>query len=369
MTKHPVARAEVVGSLLRPESLLAAKRELDSGAGTEERLRRAQDEAVLDAIRLQESVGVDVITDGEMRRATWIVTAEVLDSFEVRPAEHQLYPASVRPRTGGGGPPVVGVVRPVAARSGRHLGDEYDFLREHATVRTKYTLVAPSYHRRFWTEESIGRPYRTCEEFLEAVRDWTAEEIRRLAARGCDYFQLDAPNYGSLCDPQTRQFHHDNGRDVDADLAFDARLDSSVFDGVAGVTRAVHVCRGNLPGGGWHSSGGYAPISGVVFPALDVDVLLLEYDSDRAGDFAPLKDVRSGTTCVLGLVSTKTAQLEDEQLLRDRIREAAGVKPLDELALSTQCGFASVAGDNPTSVDDQRTKLELVARLARDVWA
>ena len=184
-------------------------------------------------------------------------------------------------------------------------------------------------------------------------------------AQGCDYIQLDAPNYGSLCDPATRAWHESVGHDLDAEIAFDGALDSSVFEGLDGtVTRAIHICRGNQSGGTWHSSGGYGALSGVLFPALDVDVALLEYDSDRAGDFGPLAELKSGQTAVLGLLTTKTPDHERRDAVEARIAEAAEHKPLGELALSTQCGFAS-STNAPMGVDDERAKLALVGEIAR----
>jgi 5-methyltetrahydropteroyltriglutamate--homocysteine methyltransferase len=229
-------------------------------------------------------------------------------------------------------------------------------------------MAAPSYHRRYWSPEHSARAYRDSEEFLTEIRDYQREVVRDLAALGCDYIQLDAPNYGSLCDPDTRARMMADGRDPGAELAFDADLDNSLFDGVAGVTTALHICRGNGPGGAWHSSGGYGAISAELFPELAFDRLLLEYDSDRAGTFGPLGDVRPGTVVVLGLLTTKDGQLEDAAAVEARVREAARVRPLEELALSTQCGFASVPGSNPVSPQQQGAKLELVATLARRIW-
>jgi 5-methyltetrahydropteroyltriglutamate--homocysteine methyltransferase len=256
------------------------------------------------------------------------------------------------------------VVRPIGERRG--LAGEYAFLAANARARTKYCLPAPSYHRRFWYPEHSASAYPSVEEFLVAIRDFERRVIGELAELGCDYVQLDAPNYGSLCDAGYRERLLDLGHDLEAELAFDTSLDSSVFEGFAG-TRALHVCRGNAAGR-WHSSGGYGVIADQLFPALDVDVVLLEYDSDRAGDFQPLASVRPGTVAVLGLVTTKTGALEDERGLRARAEEASRVKPLDELAISPQCGFASVAIGNPVTPGEQRAKLELVARVARAVW-
>ena len=246
--------------------------------------------------------------------------------------------------------------------------DGYEFLAQHARTRTKFTMPAPSYHRRYWSQEHSRAAYDSAEEYLTEVRDWLREHVDRLLALGCDYIQLDAPNYGSLCDPDTRARMAVEGRDPQAELAFDVALDNSLFDGLTGITTALHICRGNGPRGMWHSAGGYAAISGAMFPRLNFSRLLLEYDSDRAGDFEPLNDVRDGTTVVLGLLTTNTDDLDDEDAVLARISEATRLKPLEELALSTQCGFASAPPANPVTPAGQRAKLEMVARIARRVW-
>ncbi len=359
-----VPRAETVGSLLRPPELLAARRGLAEGTVAPERVRDLEDAAVLDAIRLQEAAGLDVITDGEMRRGGWSATTEALDGFEPRAGGPGLIwqGEGQEVRQGPGYPTVV---RAVSRR--RSLAGEYAFLARHAQARTKFCLPAPSYHRRFWYPEHSAAAYPTCEQFLVAVRDLLREEVARLVELGCDYVQLDAPNYGTLCDVENRRLMEARGHDLDAELAYDVEFDNSLFEGVTGVTRALHVCRGNAAGR-WHSSGGYGTIADQLFPRLDVDVLLLEYDSDRAGDFEPLRCVRPGTIAVLGLLTTKTGALEDERAVEARIADAGRVKPLAELALSPQCGFASVAVGNPVTPDEQRAKLELVGRVARRVW-
>ncbi len=361
-----VARAENVGSLLRPLRLLGAMRGARQGTVTAGELRGEQDAAVLEAIALQESAGLDVVTDGEMRREAWALSPFVLDCFDEVEGVRS-YPASMKQATDPGTVLPV-VTRRLALPAGRDLDDGYQFLRANTDRRVKYTLPAPSYHRRYWSDTRSLGGYGSCEEYLNDVRDWIAGAARRLAASGCDYIQLDAPNYGSLCDPEIRSHHRSAGHDLDAQLAFDAALDSSVFEGLPGVTRGIHLCRGNAPGGVWFSSGGYAAIAGRLFPELSVDVMLLEFDTDRAGDFGPLRSVPQGTICVLGLLTTKNAIVEDEDEIIARIRSAAEVKPLGELALSTQCGFASVAGGNPATFRAQRGKLETVTRIASRMW-
>ena len=370
-------RAETVGSLLRDDAVVRAARR--SSPADHDLLG----EAVRDAIRLQEEIGLDVITDGEVRRTAWAQTPRFVDAFAVAGGQAALNwrgategrfgaPAtSALPRSGG----YPSVVRRFAtARRTGDMAAEYSFLARYAQSRTKFTMPAPSYHRRYWSPESSpAAGYSSPEEFLTEVRDYLRSVAHTLIDLGCDYIQLDAPNYGSLCDPDTVAAMRAAGRDPLAELEFDAALDSSLFDGLASaskgsVTSALHVCRGNGPSGAWHSAGGYGAISAQLFPRLTVDRLLLEYDSDRAGGFEPLADARPGSVVVLGLLTTKSPHLEHDSDVLARIEEAARFKPLGELALSTQCGFASVPIANPVTPADQRAKLELVVRVARQVW-
>ena len=368
--RDKATRAETVGSLLRDEAVVrAARRGGPADAAV-------LDDAARDAIGLQEEAGLDVITDGEVRRVAWAQTTRFLDAFASTAGRGALNWRGASDGPSGaadaGGRPAgyPAVVRRIATAP--RLGDmtgEYAFLARYARARTKYTMPAPSYHRRYWSAEHAVGVYDSAEEYLTEVRDFLRSVVDRLISLGCDYIQLDAPNYGSLCDPDTRAAMRAAGRDADAELAFDAELDSSLFDGTSGVTTALHVCRGNGPGGAWHSAGGYGAISAALFPKLAFSRLLLEYDSDRAGGFEPLADVCDGTVVVLGLLTTKSDQLESEDDVTARITEATGYKPLDELALSTQCGFASVPVANPVTPAVQRAKLERVAGLARRIWS
>jgi 5-methyltetrahydropteroyltriglutamate--homocysteine methyltransferase len=379
------ARAETVGSLLRGDAVVRAARRAGPADGA------VLDDAAIDAIKLQEEIGLDVITDGEVRRTAWAQTPRFLDAFAATTGRAALNwrgataTATATATAGAGAGAGAGALdseqgqRPagypaVVSRiaTARRTGDmtaEYAFLARYARTRTKYTMAAPSYHRRYWSDQHSRAVYSSCEEYLLEIRDYLREVAEKLVALGCDYIQLDAPNYGSLCDPDTRVTMTAQGRDLDAELAFDAELDNSLLRGLSGVTGALHVCRGNGPGGAWHSAGGYGAISAALFPKLEFDRLLLEYDCDRAGTFAPLADVREGTVAVLGLLTTKSDKLDDETEVLARIAEASGYKPLDELALSTQCGFASVPIANPVTPRVQRAKLEMVVRLSRRTWS
>lgn len=370
-SRDDATRAETVGSLLRSEDVVWVARR-GSPADT-----AVLDDAAIDAIKLQEEIGLDVITDGEVRRTAWAQTPRFLDCFAATRGHGALnWRGGVVPGAPGalGAQPADGLGYPAVVRrvaDAPRTGDmtaEYAFLARYARARTKFTMAAPSYHRRYWSPEHSAAVYGSCEEYLLEIRDYLREVVGKLVSLGCDYVQLDAPNYGSLCDPDTRAAMTAEGRDPDAELAFDAELDNSLFEGLSGMTSALHICRGNGPGGAWHSAGGYGAISRVLFPRLAFSRLLLEYDSGRAGSFEPLADVRPGTVVVLGLLTTKADDLDDEEDVADRIREAKRFRPLAELALSTQCGFASVPPANPVTPDGQRAKLEMVVRLARRTW-
>jgi 5-methyltetrahydropteroyltriglutamate--homocysteine methyltransferase len=370
-SRRAFPRAETVGSLLRDDAVVRAARRSSPADNA------LLGDSVRDAIRLQEELGLDVITDGEVRRVAWAQTPRFVDAFTSGAGQLALHWRGATegrwgaPPTGNEGRgPFWAVTRRVAtARRTGDMAAEFGFLARFATTRTKFTMPAPSYHRRYWSDQaSPAAGYAAPEEFLTEVRDYLRSVAHHLVDLGCDYIQLDAPSYGSLCDPDTLDALRAAGRDPEADLAFDAELDSSLFDGLAGVTSALHICRGNGPLGAWHSAGGYGAISATAFPRLAVDRLLLEYDTDRAGGFEPLKDARDSTAVVLGLLTTKSPRLEYEADVLARITEASRFKPLDQLALSTQCGFASVPIANPVTPDAQRAKLDLVVRLARQVW-
>jgi len=382
-TRARVARADVVGSLLRPAYLREARQGARAGTVSEADLRAAEDRAVREAISVQESAGLDVITDGELRRQSWVVTIPLreegashapLAGYEFLPAEPgwwslwkepdgrraQVWTAATRPFVTKG----LRVVRDIVA-------EEYAFLKANAHARTKFTIPAPSWHRIFWHPEYSRAVYPTPEDFLRAVAAYLREEVvPKLIALGGDYIQMDAPNYAQWhVDAGNRAAFEAWGHDMTAELTADAEIDNAVFEGVGGVTRAIHICRGNAPGGRWLADGGYERIAGEVFPRLtNYDRLLLEYDTPRAGDFGPLRHVRPETAVVLGLLTTKQGALEDAAAVEARIREATQYISLTRLAVSPQCGFASGEAGNPLTLEQQEAKLRRVAEVARRVW-
>ena len=382
-TRPRVARADVVGSLLRPAYLREARQGARAGTVSEADLRAAEDRAVREAIAVQESAGLDVITDGELRRQSWVVTIPLreegashapLAGYEFLPAEPgwwslwkepdgrraQVWTAATRPFVTKG----LRVVRDIVA-------EEYAFLKANAHARTKFTIPAPSWHRIFWHPEYSRAVYPTPEDFLRAVAAYLREEVvPKLIALGGDYIQMDAPNYAQWhVDAGNRAAFEAWGHDMTAELIADAEIDNTVFEGVGGVTRAIHICRGNAPGGRWLADGGYERIAGEVFPRLtNYDRLLLEYDTPRAGDFGPLRHVRPETAVVLGLLTTKQGALEGAAAVEARIREASQHISLTRLAVSPQCGFASGEAGNPLTLEQQEAKLRRVAEVARRVW-
>jgi 5-methyltetrahydropteroyltriglutamate--homocysteine methyltransferase len=382
-TQMRIARSDVVGSLLRPTYLRETRQGVRDGRVSEAELHAAEDRAVREAIALQESAGLDVITDGEFRRQSWVVTIPLreegtahapLAGYKFLPAEPgwwslwkepdgqraQVWTAATRPFI----TEPLQVVRDIVA-------DEYAFLKANAHCRTKFTIPAPSWHRIFWHPEYSRAAYSTPEDLLHAVVDYLrAEVVAKITALGGDYIQLDAPNYAQWhVDLENRAAFETWGHDMAAELVTDAEIDGAVFEGISGVTRAIHICRGNAPGGRWLANGGYDRIASEVFPRLsNFDRLLLEYDTPRSGDFGPLQHVRPETTVVLGLLTTKQGALEDAGAVEARIRGATQYVPLERLAVSPQCGFASGEAGNPLTHEQQEAKLRCVAEVARRVW-
>ena len=377
-------RADVVGSLLRPEYLREARDVARTGSLGAGELHALEDKAVLEAIALQESVGIQAITDGEFRRTGWIAFIPMVDDplFEAPVSGFEFLHAASGWRglwkTGAGDPADTSALPPEEPFVTRRLqverdivGDEYSFLKANAKARAKYTIPAPSWSRIFWHPEHSTDAYPTSDDFIEDIARLTREHIvDRLVELGCDYIQLDAPNYAQWhIDPGNRAVFEEHGHDMAHELVADAELDNMVFEGLGGVTRAMHMCRGNAPGGMWAATGGYDVISSEVFPRLtNLDRLLLEYDSDRAGSFAPLADVLPHHQVVLGLVTTKDGALENPDDVVARIEEATEHVPLERLAVSPQCGFASGEIARTMTLEEQEAKLRLVGEVARRVW-
>ncbi len=369
-------RADQVGSLLRPPEVLQAHVAFREGKIPLDELRRIEDAAILTALKMEQDVGIDVVTDGEYRRGGW--ASDFNDAVEGYVPGSP--PVTLEWRLGKGEPrpPVTAlgagaayqVVGEKLRRKRRMTAHESSFLKQHAQGPFKVTLPAASYIvARGFKPGITDKAYPTRAALLEDVAAIIKQEIEALIAEGVPYIQIDNPHYPDYVDDNRRRQWSAMGIDPDQALDEDVAADNSCLQGLnrSGVTLAMHICRGNGRSA-WHTSGGYDRIAEKVFGGIDVDRWLLEYDSDRAGTFEPLRFVPRGKTVVLGLVTTKEGALESQDQLLKRIDEASKIVPAENLALSPQCGFASVAEGNLLSWDDQRRKLELVVNTARKAW-
>src|SRR5262245_6024937 len=348
MTLH--YRADHIGSLLRPKKLREAFR---SGVD----LRKAQDEAVRDVVRLQQDCGLQVITDGEFRRVSyWEKFVRLTRGLEVREALFTFHDAADHESK---------FTAPYV--SGRVSRAEPITLDELGFGNNKITMPAPS-TMHFYRFTDWGSAYGNAEHFFSDLGKIYQAEIADLAEAGCRYVQLDEVAVASLCDPAAREKVKSKGGDPDrlVDLYIDA-INQAVKGRPKGMVVGVHVCRGNYKGM-YLSEGGYDSVAERFFGRTGVDHFLLEFDTPRAGGFAPLRFVPKGKGVVLGLVSSKTPLLEEMDLLKERTEEAARYVDMDRLAISPQCGFASTIGGNPVTEADERAKLRLCVDAARAIW-
>jgi len=364
-------RADVVGSLLRPPELVAAREEAAAGRIALWQFKRIEDRAVDAAVALQEGAGLGVLTDGEMRRLSFqSQMTEAVEGFGAWDLDAFLWGDWRGDEETGAHrqerPPELGVVSRL--RRKRHLSvEEFVYLRARATRTPKVTLPSPGLFANFWSPERGGDVYPTLDAYLADVVDILREEVAELARLGAAYVQLDAPHYPLLIDPATRRFYESRGWTVAQWLDMGLELDNAVMQGFPGVTFGFHLCRGNQ-GSRWLVEGGYDPIAAPVFKRIRAQRLFLEYDDTRSGGFEPLREVPEDKVAVLGLVTTKRPRRESADELAARLHEASRYLPLERLALSPQCGFATSVIGNRLSPEDQRHKLEVVCETARRVW-
>jgi methionine synthase II (cobalamin-independent) len=375
-------RADQVGSFLRSDELKQARAAHQQGNLSLEQLREVEDREVLRLLEMQKQVGIDVYSDGEMRRGGWASDfQEAVDGYV--PGEP---PVTMSWHSGSGGGAAtaeaspeqqagIGLVSRVIGeklRQRRRLTEhEASFLTQHAGGPYKMTMPAASYVvTRGYKPGVTDRVYASRADVLRDAAAIISAELRALADEGVPYLQLDNPHYPDYIADDRREEWRSLGVDADRALVEDLAGDNASLGGLdrSRVVVGMHLCRGNGPMGRWHTAGGYERIAEQVFGTLNVDRLLLEYDSERAGGFEPLRFVPAGKLVVLGLITTKSAQLESQDEVLRRIDEASKYVPIDRLALSPQCGFASTLVGNPLSWDDQRRKLELVVDTARKVW-
>ena len=359
-------RAEVVGSLLRPEWLKAAFAKAERGEIGAGELAEFQDRAGMDAIHLQESAGIDVITDGEVRRRAW---------FDPLTASLSGYTTEVSapvPFSAGAGkaadaPPIL----PVPTH---HLGlrhnlplQEVRFVQQHSRTPVKATMPGMTYASVLYVPGQSDTAYPDRDAYMADALRLMRGIVAELVDAGVTYIQLDSPRYTHMVSEEGRANLRRVGLDTETWLGQMIAMDNALMEGFPGVTFAVHLCRGNHRSM-WSVEGGYDAIAEQLFTTLHATRILAEYDSPRAGSFEPLRFVPADKTVVLGLITTKQPELEDADEVKQRIEEASRFMPLDRLALSPQCGFASTLPGNKVTEADQRAKLQLVGSIARDVW-
>jgi 5-methyltetrahydropteroyltriglutamate--homocysteine methyltransferase len=365
----PPFRADHVGSLLRPPELLEARERFAAGAISAAELKAAEDRSIHDAVRMQEEVGLQSATDGEFRRASWHMDFIYQLGGITTSDEH----IEVHFKNPGGDisftPPALKVEKRISLEH-TIFGDAFEYLRSQVRTATpKLTIPSPSmvHYRggRAFIAESI---YPGVEEFWSDLSAAYAEEIRRLGELGCTYLQLDDTSLAYLNDPSQRKFVGDLGGDPDHQHErYIKQLNAALAGRPEGMSVTTHSCRGNFQSS-WAAEGGYDFVAEALFSELQVDGFFLEFDDERSGGFEPLRFVPKSKMVVLGLVTTKTPELESKDELKRRIHEASRYVPLEQLCLSPQCGFSSTVEGNKLSYDDEVAKLRLVVETAEEVW-
>jgi 5-methyltetrahydropteroyltriglutamate--homocysteine methyltransferase len=362
---QPPFRADHVGSLLRPKYLLDARAAAARSELSAQQLREVEDRAIRDAIKLQEDVGLQSITDGEFRRTYFHI-----DFLEQLGGVKTDIPVTIRKPDGTEelAPPVMRVIDKVKHVKDIQLAD-FRFLASHTQRTPKVTIPSPTMlHFRGGRAGISKEHYPDLEPFYDDVARAYAAELQSLADAGCRYVQMDDTNLAYLCDEKMREAARQRGDDPNELPHRYATFINRVVDlKPAGMKLAVHLCRGNFKST-WAAQGGYEPVAEALLSEMRVDAYFLEYDDQRSGDFRPLRFLPKGKTVVLGLVTTKLGELESKDDLKRRIDEAAKYAPLDQLALSPQCGFSSTVHGNDIAVDQEIAKLRLVVETAREVW-
>lgn len=360
-------RADHVGSLLRPKELLEART-----AGVDpERLRAIEDRHIKRVLAKQRELGFEIFTDGEFRRRNFMSDfTDAVEGFDLTDAVARSWDAP-KGAAAAQVSSVTGIVTARLRQAGRLTGHEVSFMRAHAPGAIKITLPSATQFPAIAYKRGVtDKVYPTHSALLWDIVGIMKQELTILATEGVKYIQIDAPRYSYYIDPKWRPYiQTEMGLDPNASLEEAIRADNACLGAARapGVTLAMHLCRGNNRSH-WYAGGGYDPIAEKMFGTIKVDRFLLEYDDARSGTFEPLRFIPKGKTVVLGLVSSKRPELESKRDLIRRIDEASRYVPLDDLAISPQCGFASTMEGNLLSEDDQWAKLRLVAEIAREVW-
>jgi 5-methyltetrahydropteroyltriglutamate--homocysteine methyltransferase len=361
----PPFRADHVGSFLRPKQLLEARAQRERGEISSADLERVEDAAIEKLVAKQESIGLETASDGEFRRSFWHFDfLENLDGVE-------RYEASQGIQFKGGQTKAWGLkVNDKLGFSESHpMLRHFRFLKEHCRVVPKMTIPSPSVlHFRGGRKAVSTDVYPGMDEFYQDLGDAFLKAVKAFAAEGCRYLQLDEVNLTYLCDPDQREMLKARGDDPDAlPEIYACMINKAISEMPSDMIVTLHLCRGNFKSM-WIGSGGYEPVAEILFNAVNVHGYFMEYDTDRAGGFEPLRFVPKGKLVVLGLVTSKHGTLESKDELKRRIDEAAQYIDLDQLCLSTQCGFASTEEGNVLTEDEEWAKMERVIEVAREVW-
>ncbi len=364
----PPFRADHVGSLLRPQRLLDARDKKKRNEISAADLTRVEDDAIREAVKLQEEVGLEAITDGEFRRTFWhldfleqfqnvtVTPPRIKARFHTHEGDIEFAPPGIR-------------IDGKLARTHPIFVDHFKFVKNATKKTAKQTIPSPSnMHFRGGRAAIDQKAYPDMAEFYADLARVFSEEVKELGAAGCRYLQIDEVNFAYLCDPKLREQVKNIGEDpATLPHTYAKLLNDSIKTKPKDMVVSMHLCRGNFQSA-WVAEGGYEPVADVLFNEVGVDAYFLEYDDPRSGDFQPLRFLPKGKTVVLGIVTTKLATLETKDAVKRRIEEAAKYAPLDQLALSPQCGFSSTVEGNKITLQDEIAKLRLVTEVAREVW-
>jgi methionine synthase II (cobalamin-independent) len=361
----PPFRADHVGSLLRPLPLKQARAQLERGEITADQLKAIEDREIAAVIKRQEDIGLKAVTDGEFRRAFWNYDfLGALPGVEAYLGERKIKFQGPNPK-----PMMLRVTGKLGTFSDHPMLEHFKFVKAHTKRLPKMTIPSPSsLHFRYGRDAIPGAIYPNIEDFYADLGQTYRKAVRAFADAGCRYLQFDEVNLAYLCDPKLRAQVNERGEDPEQLPRIYARLiNAAIADIPPDMTIAMHLCRGNFQST-FVASGGYEPVAEILFNTINVHGYFMEYDSDRAGGFEPLRFVPKGKTVVLGLVTSKSGRLESKDVIKRRIELAAKFIPLDQLCLSPQCGFASTEEGNILAEDEQWAKLKMIVEIAQEVW-
>jgi 5-methyltetrahydropteroyltriglutamate--homocysteine methyltransferase len=361
----PPFRADQVGSLLRPAPLKDARAKREKGEISAAQLKEIEDREIAKVIKRQQDIGLKSITDGEFRRAFWNYDfLGELDGVEAYLGERKIKFQGPQPK-----PMMLRVTGKLGSFSGHPMLEHFRFVQQHASGTPKMTIPSPtSLHFRYGRDAVPASIYPAMDDFYRDLGQAYRKAVRAFADAGCRYLQLDEVNLAYLCDPKLRQLVQDRGEDPDSlPGAYAAMINAAMSDIPADMTVAMHLCRGNFQST-FVASGGYEPVAELLFNTIRVHGYFMEYDTDRAGGFEPLRFVPKGKTVVLGLVTSKNGQLESKDAIKRRIDQAARFVDPEQLALSPQCGFASTEEGNILAEDEQWAKLRMIVEIAEEMW-